>query len=444
MSAIIIGALFSVISFCVTNLIGTLVIDSYYASDENRVLRANEHYDSLQNFIDEKDLASTDTADLSSWIWEKRYLYLRIYDGNKLLFSAGISDDGAEYPMFDKIGTQPNADEILEMAELQGKRELRMKDGVYSLVIAEFTEYFYYDLTRLLGVFLGVVVLIIFIAKYLNGIIKRIKRLEGDVALVSAGDLNHFISYDADDDEISTLSKNVELMRNSMLDNIRKERLARDSNNALITSISHDIRTPLTVLFGYIDMMKNHDSLDDTMRGYVSASENTALRLKQLSDDMFKYSLAFGDENISLDIEEYDMKTLLEQMFSEHILLLKEKGYNISFDNAASRIEAYTIRTDAQKLMRIIDNLFSNLTKYADVSHPVLISVKIVGSTLTIEMKNKIRTDEPEVESNKIGLKTCRRLAELIAKDFSVESDDEYYTARLTLEITKSRQNKNA
>ena len=159
---------------------------------------------------------------------------------------------------------------------------------------------------------------------------------------------------------------------------------------------------------------------------------------------MFKYSLAFGDENLSLDIEEYDMKTLLEQMFSEHILLLKEKGYTITFDNSASRIDAYTIRTDAQNLMRIIDNLFSNLTKYADVSHPILISTKTVGNTLTIEMKNKIRSDEPEVESNKIGLKTCRRLADLIAKGFEVEADGEHFTTRLSLEITKTRQNKNA
>ena len=123
--------------------------------------------------------------------------------------------------------------------------------------------------------------------------------------MVSDGNMHHNIHYDGDD-ELTRLSYNVEQMRSSMLKNIQLEREARDSNAELITSMSHDIRTPLTVLLGYLEMMKNHEGCDEEMTDYIEASENTAMRLKQLSDDMLKYSLAFGDAPGDVTLEDAD------------------------------------------------------------------------------------------------------------------------------------------
>ena len=117
-----------------------------------------------------------------------------------------------------------------------------------------------------------------------------------------------------------------------------------DANAELVTSMSHDIRTPLTVLLGYLNVMKLR-APDEEMMSYINASEKTALRLKKLSDDMFSYFLLFGGGATEVDMQEYDAYTLFDQMLSEHVLLLREQGYNVELDIA-------DILTDTKILMQ--------------------------------------------------------------------------------------------
>ena len=186
-------------------------------------------------------------------------------------------------------------------------------------------------------------------------------------------------------------------------------------------------------------MMKEHGGYDETMESYVSATESTALRLKQLSDDMFKYSLAFGDAEKMVKLEEYDASTLIEQMFSEHFLLMREMGYDIRVDTIIGRLPGGSvIRTDAPNLMRIVDNVFSNLRKYADITKPITFKVNVENGRLILECVNSIRTDNEGAESNGIGLKTCVRLASLIAEKFDYFRDEDRFVCRLTIALSDS------
>jgi signal transduction histidine kinase len=234
-------------------------------------------------------------------------------------------------------------------------------------------------------------------------------------------------------DEIKRLSENVDRMRRRMLDHIKSEQEAREANNELITSISHDIRTPLTVLMGYIEMMKEREN-DEIMQAYISATESTAMRLKQLSEDMFKYSLAFGDTGGMITMEEYDAFTLFDQMLSEHIVLMREMGYDVETIHEGDAMpDGSVVVTDAQNLMRIVDNIFSNLRKYADPDHPILVTVEVKGNKMILECQNKVKTDTGEAESNGIGLKTCSRLASLVADKFTYGREGDYFTCSLSL-----------
>jgi hypothetical protein len=261
---------------------------------------------------------------------------------------------------------------------------------------------------------------------YVSRIISRIKKLERDVAIVSGGEMTHTISGNGRD-EIAVLSENVEDMRQSIIDKLNKERQIKEANNELVTSISHDLRTPLTVLMGYIDMMKNHKDCNGELKEYVIASENTALRLKRLSDDMFKYSLAFGDQDNGIKLESYDARTLLDQLLSEHMLLLTESGFDVRRKILGKSFDGMTVCTDAPNLMRIIDNIFSNLSKYADREYPIEFTIERNGMAVTFESKNKIRAEATAVESNGIGLKTCTRLSKTISDGFHYEEQNGYF-----------------
>ena len=326
-------------------------------------------------------------------------------------------------------------DQLISEARSYGYFRINLVDGSIIVAISEYTENLYYTAINLAGLFIAAITFVLILVRYIRITIERIKRFESDVAIVAEMDINYEIVSEGAD-EIANLSGRVETMRQTMLAHIQSEQEAREANTELITAISHDIRTPLTVLMGYIEMMKEHGEHDEIMKNYISATESTAMRLKQLSDDMFKYSLAFGDTEKSVKLEEYDAMTLFDQLLTEHVLLMSENGYNIRFVTPEEdEMEGVRVLTDPANLMRIVDNMFSNMRKYADIEHPILICQRFVNSNLVIELRNKIRHDTEGAESNGIGLKTCVRLGTLIAKKFEYENDGTFFTCRLVFAI---------
>ena len=177
-------------------------------------------------------------------------------------------------------------------------------------------------------------------------------------------------------------------------------------------------------------MMKERAESDPTMKEYVLASEKTALRLKRLSDDLFNYFLLFGKSSENINVSEYNFGVLVEQMLSEYVFLLHERGYNVDFeiDGEAGKAE---ISTDPDFLMRIFENLFSNMFKYASRDDVITIRAFVDGNIAEIAFKNTIDKSGEKVETNGIGLKSCRKIADTLGVDMSIESDGDIYETRL-------------
>lgn len=325
----------------------------------------------------------------------------------------------------------PSREELMKYAQQKGAHLISTSDGSILVSMADFSEYLYYDLTNIAAIILAVIVLVIVVLLYSHGVSRRISRIASDVAVVADGDMDHTIRPDGMD-EIGRLSRDVESMRTSMLENMAKERELMDANAELVTSMSHDIRTPLTVLLGYLNVMKLH-SPDEEMTSYINASEKTALRLKKMSDDMFNYFLLFGGGAADVELAEYDAYTLFDQMLSEHVLLMREQGYEVELDIASFAGGKITVTTDANLLKRIIENVIQNILKYADKGHPVLFSARKNGDLLDLSITNTVLVRPNAAESNHIGLKTCRKLSSLIGATFTTEEAEGKFTSRLEM-----------
>jgi signal transduction histidine kinase len=270
---------------------------------------------------------------------------------------------------------------------------------------------------------------------YFFDITKRITRLGKEVTAVADGDMNRTITADGED-EITRLCTDVEYMRSSMLENIEKERAALEANRELITAMSHDIRTPLTVLLGYIDIMKLN-APDGDMQQYIEASERTALRLKKMSDDMFSYFLAYGG-NIEISIQECDARTLIDQMLSGHVFLLREQGYSIDFNFEGEEngfLSDVIVVTDPPQLMRIVENIFSNIMKYADKDRPVSVFVGAETDEMTIRVSNYVKPNPDEAQKNGVGLRSCMKLANAMDVRFSSEEENGVFTSLMHVPI---------
>ncbi len=436
--ATVMGIVAGTAVYVIGRLVSYQIIDTVYATPEHRRARTEAYIGELQTYIDVEELSFRDTDSIGDWVEKKGYTYLTLYKDGSLYFSTdiGYTDRAAatEPPLPSDGGT------LAEYAAQTGLYVLEFRDGALLASISEFTEMLYYDLGNGISLVAAMLAMSTIIIGYLRLIIVRIKRLGSDVTVVAYGDNSHSIEVEGYDD-ISKLASEVELMRQNMLDNISKERKARDANTDLITSMSHDIRTPLTVILGYLDMMKN-ELPPEQMASYVDSCEKTALRLKNLSDDMFRYFLAFGNTGDGISLEEYDAQTLLEQLLTEHLLLLSESGYITDVEEEDDLLEeGTTIVTDPPNLMRIIDNIFSNFYKYADKEHPVSLHLSKLGDVLVLKFTNRIKTDSTGVESNKIGLKSCARLAEFLTEGFEYKAEDGVYSTRMALKIIPPQKN---
>ena len=427
---ILLGTLIAAMVFVVLQFALKFAINRYYASEKNKLEREVRICTELQSFITSRDLSVEDLDRITQWSERNRYVYLLLYKDDELIFSSGDGDEGSTPGTGGITVDLPTEEELLGYAQAGKLYPLNFSDGTVACSIAEYTEYFYLDAANLISVVAAVISFALIIIVYFQRITARISRLATDVAKVADGDMLHVIRADEPTDEITDLCRHVEHMRSSIVHTLESEREAVNANTELITAMSHDIRTPLTVLLGYLDLMKLR--ADEESLSYVRAAEATAIRLKELSDDIFRYFVAYGQSN-EVKVQAYEADVLLEQLLAEHILLLREKGYTVERTEPLLLPSGTMLYTDAPQLMRIIDNIFSNIGKYADPNSPVFMDISLENERICLHFSNKIRADGEQVESTGIGLRSCSRIASSIGAAFTVSREGDVFTASVGL-----------
>ena len=440
LSNILLGVFLAVFVFFLIFLTSSYFVGRYYLSDVKGEARRAEYLRSLQDYVTEAQIDMENSDRIAEWVRGNPYVYLLVYEGGAENNFAegeaivpGIKDKLSELAGT-RIEESLGRDELLADARSGGYHLINLTDGYVIVALSEYSENLYTLVFSGISFIAAALTLILTLVRYIGKLIARIKRFASDVTIVSELDMNYEIVSEGED-ELAGLSGNVENMRQTMLRHIENEKEARAANTDLITSISHDIRTPLTVLMGYIEMMREREN-DEVMTSYIDATESTAMRLKTLSDDMFKYLITFGDTDKTVKLEEYDAKMLFDQALSEHIVLLKEMGYAIEQNNYGEPLaEGSIVRTDAQNLMRIVDNIFSNIRKYADIESPIFIETNYSKGRMVVEIRNKVRKNIEGAESHGIGLKTCSRLGSIVADGFEYERGEDSFACRLYIRI---------
>lgn len=450
-----VGIILALFTYFACQVVMGAVIENYYLSEEERAERIDYFVKDLQSYVTRNKLTGSDNKGFAEWAENNRYLYLMVYKDDQLLFDSGAYDeppaasgtdvgggDTADTPDSEEdssLGSGitvrfPTREELIKYAEENDVHLISTADEKVLMVsMADFTEYLYYDINNIVSIVAAVAVLFVVMMLHFHGVTSRITKLASDVSRVAEGDTGYKVDLPGDD-EIATLSKNVDAMRSSILENIDKERAAMNANAELITAMSHDIRTPLTVLLGYLDMMRSQEVDRAAMAEYVGAAEKTALRLKKLSDDLFSYFLLFGSGAAEPHFDKYDARVLISQMLSEYTLLLREKGYNVETLESFTS-EGASIKTDPDMLMRMFENIFSNIFKYADKSYPVSILASESDAKIQLKFTNNIAIGGDLSETSGIGLRTCYKIAEALGIDFSAGSLGEMYSVDIEFVI---------
>ena len=214
--------------------------------------------------------------------------------------------------------------------------------------------------------------------------IRYISHIADAVQSISEGNLNTSIDV-IGDDEFSSMASNLNKMAEDIRQLMDKEREAERTKNELITNVAHDLRTPLTSIIGYLELLNTNRSLEEELRWkYIEIAYGKARRLEKLIEDLFGFTkLNYG--KIAMHVSQLDIVKLLGQLLEEAYPNFVEKG--LSYD-LQSNVPAKVITADGNLLARLFDNLIGNAIKYGADGKRVLVRILAQDEIVTVSVTN--------------------------------------------------------
>lgn len=208
----------------------------------------------------------------------------------------------------------------------------------------------------------------------------------------------------------------------------------------LITNVSHDIKTPLTSIVNYVDLLKKEDITDEKLLEYISVLDRQSLRLKKLTEDLVEASKA-SSGNIEVNPVRTDMLELLQQSVGEYAGRLEENGLETVIRSAGA--EAIVL-ADGRLLWRVFDNILSNICKYSQPGTRIYMDIDRAGGKISATIKNTskyelnitagelmerfVRGDiSRATEGSGLGLSIAKSLTELQKGSFDISIDGDLF-----------------
>lgn len=247
-------------------------------------------------------------------------------------------------------------------------------------------------------------------------------------------------------DHANNLNHISDGMAAALEEQMKSERLKSE----LITNVSHDIKTPLTSIINYVDLIKAEQVDNAKVQEYIAVLDRQSARLKKLTNDLVEASKASSGA-IHVELADVDACELLQQATGEYSERLSAGDLTPVFSLPETPVY---IRADGALLWRVIDNILSNICKYALPGTRVYLSAETDGARLTIQAKNisraplNIPPDElmerfvrgdmsRNSEGSGLGLSIAQSLTELMGGTFDLEIDGDLFKACLTLPVIR-------
>jgi signal transduction histidine kinase len=168
------------------------------------------------------------------------------------------------------------------------------------------------------------------------------------------------------------------------VESLKSQMKSENTKTALITNVSHDLKTPLTSIITYVDLLAKEEDLSETSRDYVNIIAGKAERLKHIVSDLFDLSKSVSG-NIPMELDILDLKTLMEQTLADMKELIEGSGHAIKVNLG---LETVNIFSDGKKLYRVFQNILDNALKYSLAGSRIFIDLKSSGDKVAVIVKN--------------------------------------------------------
>ncbi len=299
----------------------------------------------------------------------------------------------------------------------------------------------------------AIVLLLIFImiggVLYLRNVVQHQEIMKG-IGKITDGDLSYKLPLDnlhGDNCELAEAVNSIgDGLRHAVDESTKNERMKAD----LITNVSHDIKTPLTSIINYVNLLKMEKIEDKRIRDYINILDEKSQRLRQLTEDLVEAS-RISSGNITLQMTKINLVELIYQTGGE---------FNEKFENkdltTITKLpkDAVIILADGRRIWRVVENLYNNVAKYAMAHTRVYVTMEKTEHEVHFEIKNIseqplnmdstdlterfVRGDEARTtEGSGLGLSIARNLTTLMGGRFDIELDGDLFTATIIFPLVE-------
>ncbi len=409
----------SVAVFFLLHAAGEGILDSYFNETSFIQNQTDLAVSQFRNFVSDNGLTINDREKMVSWVRSEKYVIIYIYKENNLVTIIDSNNSGGNREYLDGLILSP-------------LYNIEFSDTKAQMYMECFFEYKFYYIITFFGVAISFFLFILVFLFFINKKTSYIGMLEKEIKILEGGNLDYQISIKGKD-ELSSLAQSINEMRQSFIKKLENEDKARSANSELVTAMSHDLRTPLTALVGYLDIIEYKKyKTDANLKQYIHNSREKAYQIKYLSDKLFEYFTVSNANEEDLELEIFDGNELVQQIVNEQLLILQNNGFHFEFDLCDT---PFNIEVNLISIRRVFDNIFSNIMKYADKSVPVKIISYVEKQLFFIDIENRINSKLKAVNGTGLGMKTCEKIIKEHNGKIAVTRTADIYSVHISLHL---------
>jgi signal transduction histidine kinase len=274
---------------------------------------------------------------------------------------------------------------------------------------------------------LGIVIFVVLFLLLTYGRVKYINSLSKGLIEIAKGNLNYRVEVKGRD-ELSVLGKNINYMTEELKNLKEREKEIEKNKDMLIVSVSHDLRTPLTSIIGYIKLIEENYKINDEFNKYINIIDNKANRLEELINDLFEYTKLTACD-VKLEKVDISLNEFMRQVVEGMMIVCNKNNLNIVLEAPE---EELNVIVDPMKMVRVFENIISNAIRYSNKGSTIYIKISKNenGAVVSVENEGKplkekelkkifemfYRTDESrnnQTGGSGIGLSIAKSIVEL-------------------------------
>ena len=402
--------------FLILHNVTERALEEYFLNPDSREKAVEARVADLQEYVEDNQVAATDWEDLAQWMSGQPLVLMEVYRSNILLFSSyapsseQLWESDVEATYYDWISYY----------------NVRFSDG-YAQVMLYSNDSFRFSTYALIAEIALCAAL--FLAGFLivfQRSVRYIRQINLEVRAMEGGDLDRPVTLRGSND-LTELAESINAMRLSLREHQAREAKTYAANQALITEMSHDLRTPLTTLLIYTEILRySKYQGEEQLQTYLARIDDKAQQIKQLAENILAYSLSSQQppQKEQLRPAQEAIGPLLYEMVS----YLEHQGFTFQLELAfASR----KLQIHPPYLRRILDNVSSNLLKYADPSQPVHISAGEDQGAFLLSFENTAATPADYHDGSQVGLASVQTMMENMGGSSRAQREGDCFTLTL-------------